>query len=694
MTEHHKSREELIQELAVLRGRVSELENLPQPAICSGDSAQEALKQSNAYLENIFDNSPDAIGIVDEHARFIKWNKTASRQFGYSFEELKGKSAFDIYAEKDQLESMLSQLRAKGSVKKYAIDMKRKDGVIATFEISVGLLKDGVRTIGSVCVARNISEIKKALLALEASTEMLEQEMAERRRAEEKYKSIFENAIDGIYQTTLHGTFISANPAFARMLGYDSPENLLRTVTDIPRQLHVSPEQRAELLAQVRKHGQVEGYEVQFYRKDRSLAWILLNMRAVYDEDGLLTHLEGSARDITAHKIAEQEKAALEMRLRQTQKLEAVGTLASGISHDFNNVLGIIMGYADLVCSDLPEGTRERNNLENVLRACTRAKDLIKQILVFSRPDDGMERKALDLNSIVEELVTFLRASLPSTIDIRTDLSQSCGMVLGNSIQLHQVLTNLCTNAAHAMEQKSGFLEISLADMELDVAAVPRYPDIKPGPYVRISVRDTGHGMDQATMERIFDPYFTTKAVGKGTGLGLAVVHGIVKSHQGAVSVYTEPGKGTTFHVYLPRAAGASMSCEEKTDVIRGGTERILFVDDEEFLVDIWQKSLQRLGYQVVGVTSSLEALELFRILPDNFDIVMTDYTMPQKTGAELAEQMIAIRPDIPIALCTGLRENITVTKMKDIGIRSFLMKPLELKSTALEIRRLLDDGV
>jgi signal transduction histidine kinase len=391
-------------------------------------------------------------------------------------------------------------------------------------------------------------------------------------------------------------------------------------------------------------------------------------------------------------KRAEEERGRTEIRLLQAQKLEAVGTLAGGIAHDFNNILGIIMGYAGLAEKELPENETTGRYIKELLKACHRAKDLIRQILYFSRTDDKLERQVLDIHPIIKEVIKFLKASLPSTIEIRQSIPSRNGLVFAHATQIHQVLTNLCTNAAQAMEETGGTLEVSLTDVDLDPVTVQLHSDIKPGPYLKLTVADTGHGMDSVTLERIFDPYFTTKEVGKGSGLGLAVVHGIVKSHEGAITVYSEVGKGTMFHVYLPRIESELTTSEESSSPILRGTECILFVDDEALLVDIWEKTLAPMGYRVVTGTSSLEALELFRAHPDYFDLVITDYTIPHMNGLDLAKQMLRIRPDIPIILCTGRRETKIGEKIREAGIRTTLMKPLELRETAEAIRKVLDE--
>ncbi len=400
-----------------------------------------------------------------------------------------------------------------------------------------------------------------------------------------------------------------------------------------------------------------------------------------------------SMRDVTQRRKAEEEKSQLKAQLLQAQKMEAFGVLAGGIAHDFNNILGIIVGYSELVKFDLPEHFREKNNIEQVLKACSRAKDLIRQILTFSRPDDGQPRCPVDIRPTVKESLKFLRASLPATIEIRQTILSETASILAHSTQIHQVLTNLCMNAMHAMEEMGGILEVSLTDVELRPHNMPLHSDLQLGPHIRLTVSDTGKGIDEATLPRIFDPYFTTKEFGKGTGLGLATVQGIVKNHQGAVIVSSKEGEGTTFDVYFPKIKAGQTTPEESKLPIPHGTERILFVDDEKSLLDIWCKSLGRLGYKITIAENGLEALDFFRAVPWDFDLVITDFTMPHMTGIDLAREIMLIRPDIPVALCSGTRK-MTEAQKQQAGIRAFLAKPLELREVACTIRKVLNKGL
>ncbi len=382
----------------------------------------------------------------------------------------------------------------------------------------------------------------------------------------------------------------------------------------------------------------------------------------------------------------------MERQLHQSQKMEAIGTLAGGIAHDFNNILAAIMGYAEIVKFDIEPSNPAHQKIDQILIASTRAKDLIHQILAFSRQSE-MNRKPIQMHLIVKEVLKLLRASLPSSIEIRQKINIESSHVMADATQIHQLLMNLCTNAHHAMRERGGFLDIGLEVLDAeDICANPR-EEMRQGPYLRLSVADTGDGMDRAVMDRIFEPYFTTKRKGEGTGMGLAVVHGIVKSHGGAVTVASVPGQGTVFHVYFPMVVIDEKLSDNENEALPKGCERILLVDDEEVLVSLGRQMLELLGYRVESRTSSIEALEAFRSNPDQFDLVITDMTMPNMTGERLAQKMMMIRPNLPVLLCTGFSESISPEKAASVGIKALLMKPIALHKLARMVRHTLDES-
>jgi nitrogen-specific signal transduction histidine kinase len=387
--------------------------------------------------------------------------------------------------------------------------------------------------------------------------------------------------------------------------------------------------------------------------------------------------------------ITEQKK--LEAQLQQAQKMESIGTLAGGIAHDFNNILSPIMIHSEMAMTDLPSDSPLQFNLKEIYKAGERARDLVKQILTFSRKSEE-ERVALKITPIIKEILKMLRASIPTTIEIRQNFDAKSDTVLADPTRINQVMLNMATNAAHAMRKKGGILGISLVREELDSRTAARLQDLKPGPYLRLTVSDTGTGMDAETIQKIFEPYFTTKMAGEGTGMGLAMVHGIVKSFGGEITVESELGKGTTFNIYLPRIEESALPIHAKHSVqLPKGSESVLFVDDEKSMIDAIQPMLEVLGYKVTPRTSSIEALEAFKNDPDRFDIVITDMTMPNMTGKTLVKEILSIRSGIPIILCTGYSDQINKDEAETIGISAFLMKPIIMRDMANTIREVLE---
>jgi PAS domain S-box-containing protein len=396
-----------------------------------------------------------------------------------------------------------------------------------------------------------------------------------------------------------------------------------------------------------------------------------------------------SVYDLTERIEAEEEKKTLGRQLRQAQKMEAVGTLAGGIAHDFNNILSAVIGFTEMAMEDAPPDSFLSHNMEQVLQAGLRAKHLVQQILAFSRQSEH-EMRPVQLDRIIHEACELLRASLPTTIDIHTDI-QTDAFTMGDPTQMHQVLMNLCTNAGHAMRDRGGRLSITMREAAEDEIREKRLPGMTADAYLLLQVEDTGHGIPPNIIERIFDPFFTTKEHTEGTGMGLSVAHGIIKSHGGSIDVESQPGRGTIFRIYLPQIQRHAKDDHRDTPPLPSGTERVLFVDDETMLVDMSRQILQRLGYQVTACTSSVEALQHFQNDPTAFDLVITDMTMPHMTGKELAVALLKINPELPIILCTGFSETITEDAAKRIGIQAFILKPIVMSDLAQTMRKVLD---
>jgi PAS domain S-box-containing protein len=498
----------------------------------------------------------------------------------------------------------------------------------------------------------------------------------------EKFRILTELSPLGVSLIDREGRYKYVNPKFVELFGYSTDE--ISTGRDWFRRAFPESDCRRQVIkdwihdlkeAQV---GEVRPRTYQVRCRDGSDKTIRFRPVTMKGGDQFVIY-----EDIT-------ERKRLEAHLQQAQKMEAIGTLAGGIAHDFNNILAAILGYGELLAFDMTKDTPAWHNLQAVLKSCHRAKDLVGQILAFSRQNE-LNLMPVRISTIVKEALKMLRASLPATIEIRRNIEASDGIVNANATQIHQVLMNLCTNAGHAMRKKGGVLGVTLSRLHAEDPERLTHPDLMPGTYLKLSVSDTGHGMTAGQLQRIFDPYFTTKQAGEGTGLGLAVVQGIVRAHGGAVKVGSTPEKGSVFDVYLPEM---QKKIDPKTDAIqpyRTGHETVLFVDDEPALVTMSKQMLELLGYRAVARTSSIEAYELFRHDPGRFDLVITDMTMPNLTGEKLAGKMLAIRPDIPIILCTGYSEQITEKRARDLGIQAFVMKPLVMRDLADTIREVLD---
>jgi PAS domain S-box-containing protein len=493
--------------------------------------------------------------------------------------------------------------------------------------------------------------------------------------SENKYRSMMEAMNDAVYICSPDYKIEYMNPAMIKKTGRDAIGELcFKAIFDLDEKC---PWCRYDEIQQ----GKSLAFDIvspqgnQFYHASSA---------AIVHSDGAISIL-AVLRDTS-------EIRNLEAQLMQAQKMESIGTLAGGVAHDFNNILSAILGYTEIALLDIPSDSALEKNLNKVLQAGERARDLVKQILTFSRKSEE-EKKPVQVHLIVNEVLKFLRSSLPSTIQIHQQIEIGNDTVLADSTQIHQILMNLCTNASHAMMEKGGILRVSLENMELDSDFTAQYPDMKPGSYLKLTVSDTGHGMSPDVLNRIFEPYFTTKERGSGTGLGMAVVHGIIKSHSGIIKADSEPGKGSTFHIYLPIIDEEEKSEKETDKPLPTGNERILFIDDEDALMDLGKQLLENLGYEVVARTSSVEALELFRTKPDQFDLVITDMTMPNMTGDRLAKELMKINTDIPIILFTGYSNGMSEHKAKEMGIRAFVMKPVTMRDLSIIVRKVLDEA-
>lgn len=641
--------------------------------ITARKQAEKALRESEEKYRRIFENSVVGFFQSTPEGRFIIVNRAFSKMLHYESPEDLVSSISNIaaqfYVNAQDRDQIMAILQREGRVDNFEFKARCKDGEeIWVSNSTLAIFNKAGSVIRYEGIISNITERKQA--------------EKERLQSEEKYRSFFENSIVGIFQSTPKGRFISVNLAFSRMLGYDSPEELISSITDIATQYYVNPEDRQRFLQLLQESQRVENYEFKVHRKDGSQIWVSNSTRAYFDKEGEAVRYEGIVIDIT-------ERRQMANRLQQAYKMEAIGTLAGGIAHDFNNILSAILGYTELSLTDSEPGSLLHGNLRKVMKAGERARDLVHQVLSFSRQGD-QEKLPVQLMPIIKEVLKFIRASLPTSIEIQQEL-RGDPTILADPTQIHQVVMNLCTNAAHAMQDGGGILRVSLENIELDSEFTSRHPGLQPGVHVKLTISDTGYGISPEVVKRIFDPFFTTKGKGEGTGMGLSVVHGIVKSHGGIIDVYSTPGKGSVFTVFFSAIERRLVHDTKPEKALVGGTEHILLVDDEPPLVELGVAMLEALGYQVTGIESSIEALALFKENPNRFDLVITDLAMPKITGDRLAEQLIDIKPDIPIILCTGFSAAIDEDRAKNMGIKAFINKPILRHQISRTIRTVLD---
>lgn len=683
IVERKKIEEELLRKNEEIEGiveeRTSELKDTNKKLIEEIEvrtKAENAFRASEERYRLLADNVTDVIWTRDLNLNLTYISPSILNQQGYSVEEAKNRRLEESWTSdsfklvqkvfEEEMEIEKSKKADLSRSRTIEVEVNCKDGSTKWTEAKMSFLRnqDSV-PVGIIGVTRDITERKQAEQAL--------------RKSEEKYKNLVENINEVIYTIDKNSIITYISPAIEKILDYDFSEIIGRSFTefiyseDLPRQ-----KERFERVLS----GPIGPDEYRLLSKSGEIRWVQTSSMPIL-ENNQTVGLQGVLSDVT-------ESKRLQSQLQQARKIETFGTLAGGIAHDFNNFLGIIIGNTELAMDDVPKWNPAYLNLEEILEASLRARDVVRQLLSFARRTK-LEKKPVNIGAIMQESVKLLRSSIPTSIEIRQNIPKDIDTILANSTQLNQILINLSTNAHHAMPN-GGILEVSLKNVEFDENRAAQYPDLNPGRYVNLKVSDTGHGISEMEIDRIFDPYFTTKDIGKGTGMGLSVVHGIVKGHEGAISVKSEYGQGTTFSIFFPVIEKQTAIETEPIKELPTGNERILLVDDEKSILFTGRNLLERLGYQVETRQNPIEALDLFRVDPNQFDLVITDMTMPKMTGDQLVQEILKIRPDVPVILNTGFNEKIDEEKAKQIGIRQYIEKPFNRRILANVVREVLDE--
>lgn len=654
--------------------------------------AQAALKESEEKYRTLVENANDGIIIVQDGI-VVYANPMMAKLDGSTVDAIVGTSILEHVYQSD-LQMMEDRYRRRKSGETvpnfYEAVLKRSDGRPAHAEINVSRITFQGKP-AELAIIRDITERKRLEEEVIQSRNELELRVRQRTADMEASRQRFRNLVDllpeGVFETDIDGCILYVNQRTLEIFQWtaeDFTEGM--HVLDITgaRELKKIREARAQILK-----GKTVEHRLTVHHKDGTEFPVFVRARRIEHEQKV-TGISGIVVDLSEWRKAAAEKEELENQIRQMQKMEAVGTLAGGIAHDFNNILTGIIGFAELAEEDLPAESKSKSHLERVLRALERGKDLVRQILTFSRKTD-LQRQPVSVSDVLVETGKLLRASIPSTIDLQIQTKAENDTVLAAPAELQQIFMNLATNAASAMREREGILSITTLNRDLESESAKRF-NVKPGKYIETIVSDTGVGIPKEIQDRIFEPFFTTKEMGEGTGMGLAVVYGTARNLQGAVTVESTAAVGSTFKVLLPVTADAVETSVQEKD-IAGGTERILFVDDEELIVSWGDEVLKRLGYSITALTDPRRALNLFSADPFSFDVLILDQTMSKLTGFDFAKKALQLRPDISIILCTGYSDVVSEAEAKDAGIKEYLMKPLGKRQLAAAVRKVLDSN-
>lgn len=650
---------------------------------------QEALKDSEELFHRLFDTLPLGVGLIDpETLRYVLFNEAMARDLGFTTAEFAKLTLADIEAVHDRETIAANHSRMiTGERMQFETKLRHKSSGERDVLVTASAINMRARRL-ILSIVADITDRKRMEEEIIGSRNQLELRVKERtvelEASHERFRTLVELLPEMVFEVDARGYHTYANR--------QALETFRLTLQDFERGLHIREvvaekdySRIMENVTKILKGEALKGGEYTVRRKDGSEFPAFIRASPI-ENKGLVIGIRGIVVDLTDYRKAEVERIRLENQLRQSQKMEALGTMAGGVAHDFNNILAAVIGFSEMTLDELPDHSPYRYNLERVFNAGLRGRDLVKQMLAFSRKND-LQRKPVRPSTVIDDTIKLLRASIPTTVSIDVETGGGAGFVLADSTQLQQVIINLCNNASDAMHENGGTLTIRLSE---PVITDSRMIDgLSPGPYVKLSVKDTGKGMEQHVLERIFEPFFTTKDPGRGTGLGLSVAHGIVTGYGGTISVDSKLGHGTRFEVFLPKIEEQDVQNSEDDESTPGGKERILLVDDDESLVDMAKNMMETLGYRVTATTNSVETLDIFRKDPGAFDVIISDQTMPGMTGLQLSAELKSIR-DIPIILCSGFSQAIDADPARAAGIEAFVMKPLTKNELSKTIRKVV----
>ncbi|HNR32318.1 MAG TPA: PAS domain-containing protein [Candidatus Hydrogenedentes bacterium] len=607
--------------------------------------------------------------------RIIEANEEVCRVLGYDNEKLTGMSIMDI----------LHPERADAATVRMESLLKHHQ----VFFETVLVTKAG-RPLPIAVTARAFLSDDRYLVLAVGRLQRIGSGAASTSEGDSRYEIVADRTGQILYDYNIPANSIRWIGAVTRVTGYAREEI---DGADFQRLLEmIHPDDRDRVRGAIQRGvAEIGVYhsEYRFLHKSGTYRYFEDEGLALPGEDGRAYRVLGAVRDVTARALAERERRRFELEAQHSQRLESLGVLAGGIAHDFNNVLAAIIGLTDMALQDIPADSPTHADLSEALQAAHRAKELVKQILAFSR-QTGEDRGPLYLHVVVREAMKLARATLPATIEIIDDVDVHSGVVEANAGQIHQVLMNFITNSAQAIGDRGGRISVTLRDVDVDEHLAATHPKLRPGPYVRLSVTDNGHGMEQRILKRVFDPFFTTKGPGEGTGMGLSVVHGIITSHNGAVMAESASGQGATFHTYLPRVVSPVLEDQLVRHAQPRAQGRILFVDDEEAVRRFGKAALEKLGYDVAAVDSADSALQAFESDEAGFDLIITDQVMPRMTGADLVEELRRRGSKVPVILFTGFGEHLTEAKAARAGIQEIVTKPVVAHELDAVIRRIL----